>query len=66
MVCMARQRKTRDEWHIEVNYGYGHGWEHETTESSWKEAREMLKCYRANVAYPVRSRKRRVRIEPQA
>ena len=60
---MAYQRKTRDVWHIEVNYGFGHGWEHEVTEMSWKEARDQLKCYRANTPYPVRARKRRERIE---
>jgi hypothetical protein len=43
---MAYQRKTRDEIRLYVNYGGG--WEHETTEDSWKEARAQLKCYREN------------------
>lgn len=41
------KRKTIDEWHILVWYG-SHGWEHETTETSWKDARAQLKCYREN------------------
>ena len=28
------QRKTRDEWQMWSNYGYG--WEHELSEDSWK------------------------------
>ncbi len=54
------QRKTRDEWHIEVNYGYG--WEHEVTEDSWREAREQLRTHRANCQYAVRAVKRRVHV----
>jgi hypothetical protein len=64
---MAYQRKTKDVWHIEVNYGGG--WEHELTEDSWLEAKAQLKCYRENCPqYPVRARRRRERIyvvEPQ-
>ncbi len=40
------KRKTRDEWQMWSNYGYG--WEHELSEDSWREMREQLKCYRAN------------------
>jgi hypothetical protein len=40
-------RKTVDEWQIWTNYGYG--WENETTELTFREAREQVKCYRANV-----------------
>lgn len=59
------QRKTRDVWHIFVNYG-SHGWEHECTELSWREAREQLKCYRENAPqYPVKAVRRRERIEVQ-
>lgn len=54
-------RKTRDIWEIQGNNGYG--WECETTEESWKDAREQLKCYRANVNYPVRAVKKRERVE---
>jgi hypothetical protein len=30
---MAKQRKTRDEWHLETNYGYG--WEVECVRLNW-------------------------------
>lgn len=59
---MSYQRKTRDEWHIFVDYWQG--WEHELTEDSREDARAQLKCYRANAPqYPVKAIKRRVRIE---
>ena len=29
---MAYQRKTRDRWDIETNWGYGDGWEVECSE----------------------------------
>ena len=41
------RRKTRDVYHVLTNYGQG--WEHEATENSWREAREQMKTYRANV-----------------
>ena len=31
---MGRQRKTVDVWVVEVNYGYGGGWEAEVEEDS--------------------------------
>lgn len=58
-----RPRKTRDVWHVLVNYGQG--WEHELTESSLADARTQRKCYRENCPeYPVRIVKRRERIAP--
>ena len=60
---MAYERKTRDEWHIECNYGYGDGWECEAIEGSFKEARQRRKEYRENSPYPVRIIKRRVPLE---
>lgn len=61
---MSYKRKTRDVWNIEVNYGYGHGWEVECTEYSLREAKERLKEYRENCPeYPVRIVKKRERIE---
>ena len=36
------------EWVLWANYGYGHGWEEETIEESYKAAREQIKCYRKN------------------
>lgn len=61
-----RVRKTRDEWHLEVDYGYGHGWEHEVTEETRAEGLERLREYRANCQYAVRLVKRRVRLEAPA
>ena len=40
------KRKTKDEWEIQGNYG--HGWEMVTTEETYRQAREQLKCYREN------------------
>lgn len=45
---MAYQRKTRDIYVIQGNYGYGHGWEDECSEDSRREARQRLKEYREN------------------
>ena len=49
---MVYQRKTVDEYHIHVNYGSG--WEHETTESTWKEAAAQRQIYQENQKYPVK------------
>lgn len=43
-------------YNISVNYGYGHGWEVECFEESYKDARERLREYRENCGYPVRMR----------
>lgn len=40
------KRKTHDEYDIEGNYGQG--WEVVTTEETYREAREQLRCYREN------------------
>lgn len=62
---MARKRKTRDVWHLLVNYGQG--WEHETTEATRKEALVQLRCYRENCPqYPSKIVAKRERIEPEA
>ena len=58
---MAYQRKTRDVWVIEGNYGYG--WEEVTAEDSYKDARENMRLYRENEPeYPHRLRCTRERI----
>lgn len=54
---MAYKRKTIDVWYIESNCGYG--WDLETTELTFREAKEQLKCYRENYPYPTRIRKGR-------
>jgi len=51
-------RKTEDEFEIQGNCGYG--WECETTETTWRKAREQARCYRENVNYPIRIVKKRV------
>lgn len=57
------RRKTRDEYQIQVNYGYGHGWENEISEISRSEALKRLREYRENCPnYPSRIVKRRVKI----
>ena len=61
-VSGARPRKTRDEYRIEANYGYGHGWEYEVAESTREEAKKRLREYRENAPqYSYRLVKKRVR-----
>lgn len=45
---MAVARKTVDVWIIKANHRYGDGWEDETAETSYKEAKLRLKEYREN------------------
>jgi hypothetical protein len=55
-------RKTIDTWQLHVDYGQG--WEHEISESTWKEMKERLKEYRENCPqYPCKSVFRRERKE---
>ena len=65
---MAYQRKTRDRWDIETNYGYG--WEVENSEYTRDDARRSLREYRENLQYygkcSVRMVKRRERLEETA
>jgi hypothetical protein len=58
------KRKTVDEYHIQGYYGNQYGYETVTTESNWKDAKEMLKCYRENEkGIPFRIKKVRVKKE---
>ena len=41
------QRKTKDVWYLEGNYGYG--WEVMFECEDGRDAREQLRCYRENV-----------------
>jgi hypothetical protein len=60
---MAYKRKTVDVWHLYINYGFGHGWEDETAEATFREIRERAREYRENCPeYPVRIRVKRERI----
>lgn len=55
-------RKTRDEYDIEGNYGYG--WDVVTCEDTYRAAREQLRVYRENEPDAAhRIVKRRVRLE---
>ena len=53
-------RKTKDEYEIQGDCGYG--WDCETTEETWKEAKAQAKCYRENVDYPIRIVKKRIKL----
>ncbi len=57
------ERKTRDEYDILGDYGYGHGPEVLTTEDTLREASHRLKEYRDNdrLVANLRIRKRRVK-----
>ena len=59
---MAYKRKTKDEYEVQGNYAGT--WEMLTTEETYKDAREMLKCYEENEPkYLHRIIRKRVRIE---
>lgn len=60
---MPYTRKTVDEYEVQGNYGYGHGYECVTTEETRQEARQRLKEYRENEpGTPFRIVKKRVKI----
>lgn len=54
------QRKTVDVYEIQTNYGYG--WDCETTEDNYKDAKMQAKCYRENIQGSVRIVKKREKI----
>jgi hypothetical protein len=56
-----RINKWTTEFIVQGNYGYGHGWEDETSEETRKEARQRLKEYRENGPGQYRLIARRVR-----
>ncbi len=59
---MAYIRKTYDEYEIQGDYGYG--FECVTTESTWKEAKAQLRCYRENeLGIAFRIQKKRIKKE---
>ncbi len=57
---MKKQNKFRTEFIVQGNYGYGHGWEDENCEESWKEGLRSLREYRANGPGSYRLIRRRV------
>ena len=53
-------RKTRDEYQIITNYGYG--WEVENTENNYQDAKRSLKEYRENTNAQIKLEKKRIKI----
>jgi hypothetical protein len=45
---MVYKRKTKDEWQLHINYGYGDGFEHEVSEETLKEIKLRSKEYQEN------------------
>jgi hypothetical protein len=43
-----QRRQMKDEFVMQANYGYGHGWEDECSEETRKEINQRLKEYREN------------------
>ena len=61
---MAYIRKTKDEYQLLCNYGYGDGWEVVLAEDNIKEAKLRLKEYRENIPqYPYKVVKKRIPLE---
>lgn len=61
------QRKTRDTWEVQGNYGPPHGWECVTGAATFTEARGYLRDYRTNEpGIPFRIKTKRERIEADA
>lgn len=57
-------RKTRDEYVLMCDYGYGDGWEEVCTETTCAEAKQRKREYCENMPqYPYKIVKRRVPIE---
>lgn len=58
------KRKTRDEWQVMGDYGYGHGFECVDTLNTRTEAKDSLKVYRENeMGVSFKIVKKRVRID---
>ena len=58
---MSYQRKTRDVWHLFVNYEYG--WEHELDEFTRSAIKQRVKEYRENCPqYPTKVTKGREKL----
>ncbi len=57
-------RKTKNEYQLWINYGYGDGWEHEISEDTQKAIFERKAEYRANCPqYPVKIKTARIKIK---
>jgi hypothetical protein len=61
---MKYTRKTQDEFEIQGNYGYGHGFECVTTEETYSAAKQQIRTYRENeIGVPFRIVKKRVKLQ---
>lgn len=59
---MARERKTIDRFDVEGDYGYGHGFEIVTSETTFSDGRLRLREYRENepgIAFRLKKRRER-------
>ena len=61
---MAYVRKTRDEFRIMGNFGYGHGWEEMSAYDTRREAIADLKAYRASGQGAYKLVKVRIKVDP--
>lgn len=59
---MTYTRKTKDIYNLYINYGYGHGWELEVQEDTFKELRARIKEYRNNCNYPLKWARKRIKL----
>lgn len=60
---MAYQRKTKDEYWLMANYGYGHGWEEVLAEDTKAEAFKRKREYERNQPeYRYKVVKKRIKI----
>lgn len=60
---MAHIRKTKGEFELQANYGYGNGWECICSEETMGEICQRLKKYRDNDGVNYRIVDRRVKID---
>lgn len=61
---MAYIRKTKDEYQLFCNYGYGDGWEYILAENTMKEAKQRKREYMENAPqYSYKIVKKRVPIK---
>lgn len=59
---MSYVRKTKDEYVLMTNYGYGDGWEEVLTEETFAEAKQRKREYAENMPqYPYKIVKRRIK-----
>ena len=63
---MAYTRKTKDEFQVQGNYGYGHGYEEVYASNDRQDAKARLKEYRENEkGIPFKLVTKRIKIESE-